>query len=42
MAENPAHDFPKKIIYNNINGQQLEATISDGNKSISYSFKRIK
>jgi hypothetical protein len=41
-AENPEHDFPKKIIYNKINEQQLEATISAGTKSISYSFKKIK
>lgn len=40
-AENPKHDFPKKIIYKMINGQ-LEATISGGKKSISYSFKKIK
>jgi hypothetical protein len=42
IAENPAHDFPKKIIYKKINDQQLEATISGGSKSISYSFKKIK
>ncbi|HEV8515545.1 MAG TPA: DUF6265 family protein [Cyclobacteriaceae bacterium] len=41
-AENPSHDFPKKIIYKKINEQQLEATISGGSKSISYAFKKIK
>ena len=41
-AENPSHDFPKKITYKKINEQQLEATISSGNKFISYSFKKIK
>jgi hypothetical protein len=41
-AENPKHDFPKKIMYKKINNQQLEATISGGSKSITYSFKRIK
>jgi hypothetical protein len=41
-AENPKHDFPKKIMYKKINDQQLEATISSGTKSISYSFKRTK
>ncbi len=40
-AENPEHDFPKKIIYKRT-GERLEATISGGSKSISYSFKKIK
>ena len=40
-AENPTHDFPKKIMYN-VNEKQLDATISGGSKSISYSFKKIK
>jgi len=41
-AENPNHDFPKKIVYKKTNDQQLEATISGGNKSMSYSFKKVK
>ena len=41
-AENPGHDFPKKIIYRKLNDEQLEATISGGSKSITYSFKEIK
>ena len=41
-AENPEHDFPKKIMYKKINEKQLDATISGGNKSISYSFKKAK
>jgi len=40
-AENPEHDFPKKIIYKRT-GELLEATISGGSKSISYSFKKVK
>jgi len=41
-AENPDHDFPKKIIYKKINEQQLEATISGGNRSMNYVFKKVK
>jgi hypothetical protein len=41
-AENPEHDFPKKISYKKINEHKLEATISGGDKSISYSFKKVK
>jgi len=41
-AENPNHDFPKKIIYKKINEQQLEATISGGNRSMNYVFKKVK
>ncbi len=40
-AENPEHDFPKKIVYKRT-GELLEATISGGSKSISYAFKKIK
>jgi hypothetical protein len=40
-AENPDHDFPKKIVYKKI-GDTLEATISGQGKSIRYSFKKIK
>ena len=41
-VENSDHDFPKKIIYKMINEQKLVTTISGGDKSISYSFKKIK
>ncbi|MFM7428956.1 MAG: DUF6265 family protein [Flammeovirgaceae bacterium] len=42
VAENPQHDFPKKISYKKINETELQATISGGNKSISYLFQKIK
>jgi hypothetical protein len=41
-AENPAHDFPNKIVYEKIDDAHLKATISDANKSISHSFIKIK
>jgi len=41
-AENPLHDFPKKIVYKKISDQQLEATISHADTSISYYFKKVK
>ena len=41
-AENPEHDFPKKIVYKKINENQLDATISGGSRSIRYSFKKVK
>ncbi len=41
-AENPAHDFPKKITYEKIDDTHLKATIGDENKTISYSFIKIK
>jgi hypothetical protein len=42
VAENPQHDFPKKISYKKIHQTELVATISGGNKSISYLFQKIK
>jgi hypothetical protein len=42
VAENPQHDFPKKISYRKINETELQATIIGGNKSISYLFQKIK
>ncbi len=41
-AENPAHDFPKKISYEKIDNIHLKATIGDANKTISYTFVKIK
>ena len=38
-CENPAHDFPKKIIYK-LNGNKLTATISGDGKSFDYLFDR--
>jgi hypothetical protein len=38
-AENPEHDFPKKIQYLYRNGE-LRATISGGDKKIEYLFKK--
>ncbi len=34
IAENPAHDFPKKISYKRMDDNHLQAFISDGDKSI--------
>jgi len=45
VAENPAHDFPKKIRYHRVTeqeGERLEATIEGGGKSINYTFVRVK
>ena len=41
-AENPAHDFPKKISYEKVDDTHLKATIGDANKTITYSFIKIK
>ncbi|MBI1770201.1 MAG: hypothetical protein HYR67_17675 [Bacteroidetes bacterium] len=41
-AENPAHDFPKKISYEKIDDTHLKATIGDANKTIGYTFIKIK
>jgi hypothetical protein len=41
-AENPEHDFPKKIRYEQVDETHLKATIGDANKKISYSFVKIK
>lgn len=38
-VENPAHDFPKKIVYK-VNGNKLMATISGDGKSFDYLFDR--
>lgn len=38
-CENPAHDFPKKISYQQ-DGKKLKATISGNGKEISYYFER--
>ncbi len=40
-AENPAHDFPKKIVYKTTK-EKLIATISGGNKSIRYVYIKVK
>lgn len=45
VAENPTHDFPKKIRYHRVTKQEqerLEATIEGGGKSIYYTFVRVK
>lgn len=44
VAENPAHDFPKKIRYHRVakEEERLEATIEGGGKSIYYTFVRVK
>lgn len=42
VAENPEHDFPKKIVYKKINEGELVATISAGSNSTSYSFRKIR
>ena len=34
IAENPAHDFPKKISYKRMDDTHLQAFISDGDKTI--------
>ncbi len=42
MAENQAHDFPKKIIYKLIDNTHLEASIQDDKKIITYTFQKTK
>ena len=42
VAENPKHDFPTKISYQQIGPTQLLATISGSKNSISYYFDKIK
>src|SRR5258708_4603008 len=42
IAENQAHDFPKKISYEKIDDSHLKATIGDASKTISYTFVKIK
>jgi len=42
IAENPAHDFPKKIAYTySKKNNQLTATISGDGKSIGFNFEKI-
>lgn len=41
-AENPAHDFPKKISYEKMDDAHIKATIGDANKTISYTFVKVK
>ncbi len=41
IAENPDHDFPKKIAYKKMD-ERLEAIISGGRNEISYTYKKIK
>lgn len=38
-CENPAHDFPKKIVYR-LEGDLLKATISAGSKHVDFLFVR--
>jgi hypothetical protein len=42
IAENPAHDFPKKITYEKTDDTHFKASIGDSNKTISYSFAKVK
>ena len=41
-AENTVHDFPKKISYKKMDDTHIKATIGDANKTITYSFIKIK
>lgn len=42
VAENPDHDFPKKISYKKVDENHLEAFISDGaNKVIRFYFSKV-
>jgi hypothetical protein len=40
--ENPTHDFPKKIVYKVISDQAMDATISAGEKYLTFHFKRTE
>ena len=44
VFENPAHDFPKRIIYRKSADDSLTASIDagEGTKAMTFSFKRIK
>ena len=44
VFENPAHDFPKRIIYRKSVNDSLTASIDagEGTKAMTFSFKRIK
>jgi hypothetical protein len=42
-AENPKHDFPTKIEYFLVDaGNAIEATVSGGDKSINFKFRKFK
>lgn len=41
VAENPQHDFPKKITYQ-LDSIKMKATISDDSKTYSYFFQKVK
>lgn len=38
-CENPAHDFPKKIVYR-LEGELLKATITSGSRHVDFLFRR--
>ncbi len=40
VFENPTHDFPKKIIYNPVDQNEIEVTVTDGKKTFSYKLFR--
>ena len=42
LAENPTHDFPKKISYKKIDETHLQASIQDDTKVIIFHFEKIK
>ena len=42
VAENPSHDFPKKIIYRKIDDTHLQASIQDDKKVITFNFEKTK
>lgn len=45
VAENPNHDFPKKIVYqysSEDKQEKINAVIEGGGKSISYSFHKVE
>jgi hypothetical protein len=44
VFENPAHDFPKRIIYRKTADDALTASIDggEGTKSKTFSFRRMK
>lgn len=42
VAENPSHDFPKKIIYRKIDDTHLQASIQDDTKVITFNFEKTK
>lgn len=41
IAENPDHDFPQRITYQNVDAR-LEATVSGGSRLIRYHYRKIK